>query len=84
MGTILTTRVLIILLVACRETELAKVQWLRDGMGVEEVADLFLQREIARANGDVQEVQGSDTRTRSQLEATKARNLTLDALDSKL
>eukprot|EP01043_Picozoa_sp_COSAG02_P047359 COSAG02_NODE_4532_length_5251_cov_3.864907_1_plen_74_part_00 len=72
------------LLVPCRETELAKVQWLRDGMTVEEVTELFLQREIARADGDVQEVQGSDTRTRSQLEAAKAKNLRLDALDSRL
>jgi hypothetical protein len=53
-------------------------------MTVEEVTELFLQREIARADGDVQEVQGSDTRTRSQLEAAKAKNLRLDALDSRL
>ena len=60
------------------------MQWLRDGMTVEEVADLFLQREISRANGEAQKVQGSDTRMRQELEAAKAENLKLDALESKL
>eukprot|EP01043_Picozoa_sp_COSAG02_P025258 COSAG02_NODE_1412_length_12756_cov_57.891048_13_plen_109_part_00 len=75
---------LLVLLVVCRDMELKKVQWLRDGMSVEEVADLFLQRETARANGEVQHVQGSETRMRPELEAAKAENLRLDALQSKL
>jgi hypothetical protein len=65
-------------LARCRETELEKVQWLVDGMSVEEVAALFEQREQARADGDVQ-VQGSDTRMRSELEAAQAENRRLDA-----
>ena len=60
-------------------TELDKVQWLRDGMTVEEVADVFLARESARANGEVQ-VQGSDTRMRLELAAAQAENRRLDAL----
>ena len=54
------------------------MQWLVDGMSVEEVAALFEQREQARADGDVQ-VQGSDTRMRSELEAAQAENRRLDA-----
>jgi hypothetical protein len=64
-------------------TELEKVQWLRDGMTVEEVADVFLARESARANGEVQ-VQGSDTRMRLELAAAQAENRRLDALASKM
>ena len=64
-------------------TELDKVQWLRDGMTVEEVADVFLARESARANGEVQ-VQGSDTRMRLELAAAQAENWRLDALASKM
>ena len=73
-----------ILLFTCSETELQQVQWLRDGMTVQEVEDLFLQREISRTNGEAQQVQGSDTRMRNELEAAKAENLKLDALESKL
>ena len=47
-------------------------------MSVEEVAALFERREQARADGDVQ-VQGSDTRMRSELEAAQAENRRLDA-----
>ena len=68
---------------ARRVTELEKVQWLRDGMTVEEVADLFLARETARTHGEVQ-VQGSDTRMRPELAAAQAENRRLDALASKM
>ena len=60
------------------------MQWLRDGMTVDEVAELFLQREQLRATGEAQQVQGSDTRMRPELEAAKAENKRLDALTAKL
>ena len=53
-------------------------------MTVDEVAELFLQREQLRATGEAQQVQGSDTRMRPELEAAKAENKRLDALTAKL